>query len=108
MARELDQRIDQTMTQLTEQLDALEAEEFDVELGEGKLVIDVEDGGPKFIVSRQGATNQIWLAEPGGGWRFDLVDDRWVCAKRGVELTANLAELLTAVLGRPVVLTDGA
>jgi len=35
-------------------------------------ILEAEKGGTKLILSRQPATGQIWLAEPGGGWHFDL------------------------------------
>ena len=42
------------------------------------------------------------VAEPGGGWHFDLKDGLWIDDKRGIELTAALEECLAAALGQPV------
>jgi len=96
-------RADATLDGLLEQLDALDLEEVDAELGDGKLVIEIEGGAP-LIVSRQTAANQLWLAEPGGGWHFDPRGDAWVCDKRGITLAEALSRELTRALARPVAL----
>ncbi|MCB9898833.1 MAG: iron donor protein CyaY [Planctomycetes bacterium] len=87
-----------TLTGLVEQLDAHERDEFDVIASDGKVDIAFESG-LRFIVNRQGAADQIWLAEPRGGWHFDLREGRWIDDKRGVELFEELSRLLTAQLG---------
>ena len=101
-----DVAIDRMLEKIALAVEALEHDEVDVELVPGKLVIDCGNG-TKLIVSRQSATGQIWLAEPGGGWHFDRRDDLWLCDKRGVELIASLEELLSEELGLPVHLGHG-
>ena len=80
------------------------ADDLELDSGPGRLDISCPDGA-RVILSRQAATNQIWLAEPGGGWHFDLRDGRWVCDKRGVELLATLEALLGAHCGTPISLS---
>lgn len=93
--------IDKELQRLFRALDALDLDELDIDLADGKLVIEFEDGA-KFIVNRQSATNQIWLAEPQGGWRFDFKENKWIDDKRGIELSAALSDLLSAKLGEPI------
>lgn len=94
---------DAALDELVARLDALDLPEVDVELADGKLVIEIEGGSP-LIVSRQAATRQLWLAEPRGGWHFDQRGEVWVCDKRGITLSAALSEELSRLLARPVAL----
>jgi CyaY protein len=86
---------------LVERLDALDHDAFDVDAGDGKVTLEFEDGSV-LILSRQGAVDQIWLAEPRGGWHFSWDGQAWRCDKRGVELVATLEELISAKVGEPV------
>lgn len=96
-----EQQIEATLRRLASQVEALERDELEVESVPGRLDLEFEDG-TKLILSRQSATGQIWLAEPHGGWRFDLRDGRWICDKRGIELTAALERLLSDTLAAPI------
>jgi len=102
MDKDRERAIDRMLEQVGAAVDALDHDEVDVELGPGKLTIDCS--GRKLILSRQPATGQIWLAEPGGGWHFDLLGDDWTCDKRGVELIAELERLMGELLGQGVTL----
>lgn len=91
--------IDETLESILEQIE--ENEDLDIDFSDGKLEIEFEDG-IKYIINRQSATNQIWLAEPKGGWHFDYKDSEWICTKTGRELKAFLSDLMTAKLGEKV------
>ncbi len=95
--------IDKTLLRLSNALDKLNRDDLEYEESEGKLTIEFEDG-VKFIISRQSATNQIWLAEPNGGWKFDFKDGQWICDKRGITLEKALSDLISQKLGEPVTL----
>jgi len=96
-----EQRIETALARLASRIEALGREELEVESVPGRVDVEFEDG-TKLILSRQSATGQIWLAEPQGGWRFDLRDGRWICDKRGVDLVAELERLLSGRLGAAV------
>jgi CyaY protein len=93
--------IDKTILRLSNALDKLNRDELEYEVSEGKLTIEFEDG-VKLIVSRQSATNQIWLAEPNGGWKFDFKDGNWICDKRGITLEKALSDLISQKLGETI------
>lgn len=93
--------IDKTLLRLSNALDKLNRDELEYEESEGKLTIEFEDG-VKLIISRQSATNQIWLAEPNGGWKFDFKDGQWICDKRGIRLENALSDLISQKLGEPI------
>jgi CyaY protein len=100
-APDIEPRIEATLKSLAAKVEALERDELEVESVPGLLDVEFEDG-TKLILSRQSATGQIWLAEPQGGWRFDLRDGRWIDDKRGVDLQAALERLLAGKLGATV------
>ncbi len=92
---------DRTIESLVKKLDALDMDDADVDSSDGKLEITFDDG-TKFIVSRQSAANQLWLAEPSGGWHYNYENGKWTCDKRGVGLLESLEALLAEKAGRPV------
>ncbi|MEW6775685.1 MAG: iron donor protein CyaY [Bdellovibrionota bacterium] len=92
---------DRTIESLVRKLDALGIDDADVDSSDGKLEITFDDG-TKFIVSRQSAANQLWLAEPAGGWHYNFTDGKWTCDKRGVGLLESLEALLAGKTGRPI------
>jgi CyaY protein len=108
MDKTLERAIDRMLEQLGEAVELLHHDEVEVELAPGLLTVDVGDvdGEPaehtRLIVSRQAANGQLWLAEPNGGWHFDLKDGLWIDDKRGVELTAAIEGCLAEALGQPV------
>jgi len=95
-------QIDATLEGLLSRFDELDHEAFDVDSGDGKLAVEFEAGGGPLIISRQSAADQIWLAEPGGGWHFDWNGSQWLCDKRGVELIQTLEDLIAARIGEAV------
>lgn len=99
--QEIRKKIDDTLDELMGRIEALDNEELDVETSEGIVTIEFDDG-VKLIVSRQSATDQIWLAEPKNGWRYDYKDGKWVCEKNSKELFEMLETLIGEKLGQPV------
>jgi CyaY protein len=93
--------IDKTIKDINNRINKLEWEDVDLILSDGKLVIEFEDR-TTYIINRQGAADQIWLAEPQGGWHFNYVEEQWRCDKRGVELISVLEDLLGAKRGEVV------
>jgi CyaY protein len=98
---ETEKIIDRTLNAIFHSLDRLDHDEIDMEMSDGKLVIEFDDG-IKLIVSRQGAADQIWLAEPKGGWHYDYRNGEWVDTKRGMELMRTLEGLIGEKIGEPV------
>jgi CyaY protein len=84
-------------------LENFDPDEADYNTGDGALTIEFPDGG-RFVLSRQSATSQVWLAAGAHGWHFsyDPAADRWVDDKDGRDLYAQLAESISEKLGRPI------
>ncbi|MDG2147923.1 MAG: iron donor protein CyaY [Planctomycetota bacterium] len=92
-----------TLDAIVATLDALDHDGFDVDSSDGKVTFEFEDGSV-IIANRQSASNQIWLAEPRGGWHFDWSGSDWRCDKRGVELLETLEGLLSEKVSEQIAL----
>jgi len=95
-------QIDETLEALLMRFDELDHDGFDVDSGDGKLTVEMEADGKQFILSRQRATGELWLAEPRGGWHFAWNGEQWICDKRGVELVATLQGHISEALGETI------
>ncbi|NTW50630.1 MAG: iron donor protein CyaY [Chlorobiales bacterium] len=100
-SQEMRKKIDETLDELLDRVEAIDNEALDVETSEGIVTIEFEDG-VKLIVSRQSAADQIWLAEPRNGWKFDCKDGKWICEKNSKELFAMIETLISEKLGQTV------
>src|SRR5260370_383232 len=88
-------------------LEEFDPDEVDYSAGDGALTVEFPDGG-RFVLSRQSATSQVWLAAGAHGWHFnwDAAAERWVDDKDGRDLYARIAESMSEKLGRPVEFDD--
>ncbi len=92
---------DTCLTKVSKRLEDFDSADLDYTIGDGVLTIEFPDGS-RFIVSRQTATSQIWLAADAHGFHYsyDAGRDAWLDDKDGHELLAKLAELLSEKLDR--------
>jgi len=91
------------LDELTAYFDTWDPDVIEAELVPGALTLTTSDGS-KYIVSEQGAHQQMWLATPERGRRYDYDDatGRWLDNKDGSELLAVLSEALSRRVGEPV------
>ncbi len=84
-------------------LEDFDPDEVDYSAGDGALTIEFPDGG-RFVLSRQSATSQVWLAAGAHGWHFnyDPAANRGIDDNDGHDRYARIAESLSEKLGRPV------
>ncbi len=96
-------RSDACLARIARWLETFDPDEADYSVGDGVVTIEFPDGA-RFIISRQSATAQIWLAAGAHGWHYncDSATDRWVDDKDGHDLYERLAEVVGEKLGRPV------
>jgi iron-sulfur cluster assembly protein CyaY len=102
-SREFVARSEACLVRVARWLEDFDPDEVDYNTGDGALTMEFPDGG-RFVLSRQSATSQVWLAAGAHGWHFDYdaPADRWIDDKDGADLYARLAESLSEKLGRPV------
>ena len=97
---------DQCLATVAKWLETLDPDEVDYVTGDGVVTLEFPDGG-KFILSRQAATSQIWLAADARAWHYNrAADAHWVDDRDGHDLYGRLAEVLSERIGHPVEFTD--
>jgi len=96
-----DRQIDVCLTRIAAGLEP--HEDLDYTLGDGLLTIDFDDG-IRFVVNRQAAARQVWLAAGARAWHYDWDDatQSWVDDRDGHDLYTRIAEVVSAKLGTPV------
>ncbi len=103
---EFAKRADECLGRIARWLETLDPDEVDYATGDGAVTIEFPDGG-KFIVSRQSATGQIWLAAGASGRHYDWnASTGWRDDKDGHDLFARLAEVISEKIGHPVEFVD--
>lgn len=96
-------RTEDCLSRVAKWLEDFDPDEVDYSAGDGALTMEFPDGG-RFVLSRQSATSQVWLAAGAHGWHFnyDPAADRWTDDRDDHDLYARIAESLSEKLGRPV------
>jgi CyaY protein len=84
-------------------LEDFDPDEVDYSTADGSVTMEFPDGG-KFILSRQSATKQVWLAAEAHGWHytFDAAKGGWFDDKDGHHLYTRLAEVVGDRIGHEV------
>jgi len=97
-------RADETLGRLFERLEDALGDRVDVELQEGILTIDFDDGS-RFVVNKHLPNRQIWLSSPlSGAAHFAWDGTRWAATRDGAPLLAVLEDDLSKLAGEPVAL----
>lgn len=99
--KDFDKRADQALSQLVDQIGALDDVEAD--LSQGVLTVKFEDG-KRYVINSHRAARQIWMAADSSAWHFDYQAGRWISTKSKDELWGLLESVLTKKLNRSVVL----
>jgi CyaY protein len=95
--------VDQCFRRLSKAFEDGDPDEIECTTGDGVASLEFGDG-TRFMVSRQAATNQLWLAAGARAWHYDYNAERgtWLCDRDGHEFYQKLAEVVSAKLGRSV------
>ena len=101
--REFVAKSDAWLGRVAKWLEDFDPDEVDYATADGSVTLEFPDGA-KFILSRQSATKQVWLAAGSHGYHYnyDSARDTWVDDKDGHELYPRLAEALSSQIGREV------
>ncbi len=102
-------RAAQLLDTILEQLENHDAlEDLDMDLIDGVLTVEFEDGG-KLIINRQEPVEQIWLASPLGPahFDFDAAEGQWINDRSGEPLVSTLERAFSEKLGEEIELEGG-
>jgi CyaY protein len=101
--REFQKAADSCLVRVAKWLEGLDPDDADYATADGSVTIEFPDG-MKFILSRQSATNQIWLAAAAHGYHYDYDAARktWLDDKDRHELYPRIAELISGQIGHRV------
>ena len=101
--REFVAKSDACLGRVAKWLEEFDPDEVDYATADGSVTLEFP-GGAKFILSRQSATKQMWLAAGSHGYHYnyDSAGDVWVDDKDGHELYPRLAEAVSSQIGREV------
>ncbi|MGF1640457.1 MAG: iron donor protein CyaY [Rhodospirillales bacterium] len=94
---------DQTLARLMEDLEAAVGEQLEVDLENGILTIELDNGG-RYVINKHAPNRQIWMSSPASGAsHFDCGGEHgWVSTRGGDTLAAMLSTELSTALGAPV------
>ena len=94
---------DECIARAARWLEGLDPEQVDYTAGDGVLTIEFADGA-RFVLSRQQAARQMWLAAGAAGfhYRWDDGSGSWRDEKDRHELFDRLAALISAQTGGKV------
>lgn len=98
---EFNQQADDLMLAVEDAIDEAGVD-MDYESSAGVLTLTCENNGSKIIVSRQPATQEIWVAARSGGYHLAHRDGEWVCGVTGETFNELLERVCTEQLGEAV------
>jgi len=104
--REFQKQSDAALEDLAKRLGELgDAHDFEVEGGSGKLEIEFEDDGTRFVISPNSPVRQIWISALTTSFKLSWSDsaNAFVLEKTGETLKQVLGRILTQQLGETVV-----
>jgi CyaY protein len=93
------------LSKVAEWLEDFDPDELDFSVGDGLVTLEFADGA-RFILNRQAAARQLWLAAGARAWHYNWNASKhtWLDDRDGHELYAKLAEVVSDKLGRRVTL----
>jgi CyaY protein len=82
-------------------------EDLDLTTRDGLIQIEFDDGA-RYVVNRQGAARQMWLAADARAWHYDLdpASGDWLDDRDHHRLHDRLVELVSEKVGRPLPFPD--
>lgn len=94
--------VDETLTNLAEQVDELDPDEVDSTLSYGVLKSVFESSGKTILLSQQVPLREIWLSANRSAWHFDHKDGAWLERDSREPMLPILSKLYTDHLGEDV------
>lgn len=103
--REFQRKCDAALEELAKRLSEIgDVHDFEVEGGSGKLEIEFEDDGVRFVISPNTPVRQIWISALTTSFKLAWSDpaQAFILEKTGETLKQVMGRILTEKLGEPV------
>jgi len=82
-------------------LEDFDPDEVDFTSSDGVLKLEFPDG-TTYVLNRQSAVEQMWLAAGARAWHYDWSGSQWLSDKDKHELLGQLASSVSEKIGRTV------
>lgn len=94
-------RADAVLERVVRWGDQFDPDEVEATGTDGVVTLEFKDRA-RFVLNRQTAANQMWLAAGARAWHYawDAQREAWIDDKDGHELLARVAEVVGAKVGR--------
>ena len=101
--REFQKRADACLQKVARWLEGFDPDELDYSTSDGVVTLSFADG-QRFVLNRQSAASQMWLAAGARAWhyRWDAAREAWLDDKDGHELLERIGRSVSEKLGRGV------
>ncbi|MFT4648960.1 MAG: CyaY protein [Glaciecola sp.] len=90
---------DQCLDRVAEWLEDFDADEVDFETTDGVVTIEFADR-TRYVLNRQAAASQMWLAAGARAWHYDWDGSAWLNDRDGHALLERIQEVLSDKLQR--------
>ncbi len=98
--KEYEEQVDRLFFDIEDCADLLDAD-LDIDSQGGMLTIGFPDGS-SVILSRQVASQEVWVAARSGGYHLAATDGSWMCRQSGETLPDLLNRVFSEQLGEKV------
>ena len=95
------QLADACLDRVADWLEEFDPDEVDFSTADGVLTIEFPDG-VRFVLNRQAAADQMWLAAGARAWHYDWDGERWIDDRDGHELLGRVSAVVSEKIGREV------
>lgn len=93
-----------TLEKLFDEIDDQLCDDLDVDLNEGILSIELDDG-ETFLINKHNPSSEIWLSSPySGAWHFkyDGNSQKWTSTRSSDTLIEKLEQDLSVLLNKKI------
>jgi CyaY protein len=94
---------DRCLEEVADWLEDFDPDELDFSVADGVVTLQFADGA-RYVLNRQSAASQMWLAAGARAWHYgwDAQRSQWIDDRDGHPLKQRIAEVVSKKLGREV------